>query len=462
MMHKEACAGRYKNMKIQTFTASTLMLIMASAGTWAKVSSEQALQLGSGLTMIGAESSANKSGSIPNYNGGLAQSESADPYADIYADEKPLFTITSKNLEQYKDNLSQGQLALFEKYADTYSMPIYQTHRTASYPDGIYAKAKKNATATELVSGGSGLTGFDESIPFAIPSNGVEVIWNHISRYRGGSVTRNSAKIAVKVSGGYVPVKIEGTLTSPQYLKGGIDNKKDDNILFYYMQAVKSPARLTGNVLLVHETIDQIKQPRMAWTYNAGQRRVRRAPQVAYDAPAQGTGGMSTSDQVDMYNGAPNKYDWKLIGKKEVYIPYNSYRIANQNVKYSDIAQKGHIDQSFARYELHRVWQVEATLKEGERHVYGKRMFYIDEDSWQIALSDQYDNRGILWRASEGHAMQFVNSNTSWYVANTNYDLLSGGYIVDLMNEEKTPFKFGVEIKRKNFTASALRRQGKR
>ncbi len=449
-------------MKLHTLTTSALVLAMASAGSWAKVSSHQAEKLGKELTIIGAIASSNKDGSIPRYTGGLAHNETANPVKDIFANEKPLFTITEKNLEKYKENLSQGQIALFKKYPATYSMPIYKTHRTAAYPNSIYKDAKTNAINTELVSSGSGLKNFDGSIPFAIPKDGLEVIWNHVSRYRGGSVMRNTARIAVTPQGDYLPVKIEGLLTSPAYLEDGFDAKKDNNILFYYMQAIKSPARLTGNVLLVHETIDQIEQPRMAWSYNAGQRRVRRAPQVAYDAPAQGTSGMSTADQVDMFNGAPNKYDWMLVGKKEVYIPYNSYKIANPDVSYSEIVQPGHIDQSYSRYELHRVWQVEATLKAGERHVYGKRTFYIDEDSWQIALSDQFDSRGILWRASEGHALQFVNANTPWYVANTNYDLLSGGYNVDLVNEEKEPFKFGLKIKRKNFTAAALRRQGKR
>ena len=232
--------------------------------------------------------------------------------------------------------------------------------------------------------------------------------------------------------------------------------------MFYFTQAIKSPARLTGNVLLVHETIDQVEQPRMAWVYNAGQRRVRRAPQIAYDAPRQASEGLSTSDQVDMYNGAPKKYNWKLIGKTEIYIPYNSYKLADPSIKYQDIVQTGHIDQDLTRYELHRVWKVEATLKEGERHVYGKRTFYVDEDTYQIAVADHYDNRDVLWRVAEGHAVQFVNANTPWYGALFSYDLQSGRYVAEVNNEEDDAFLFGNKIKHKNFTASALRRAGKR
>jgi len=449
-------------MNMKLLSISALALAMGSAGALAKVSSQEAMKIGSSLTKMGAEQAANTAGTIPAYTGGLAHNESADPFENIFANEKPLFTITAQNLDQYKANLSDGQVALFKKFPDTYKMPVYSTHRTASFPENIYAKAKKNATTAELMDGGNGLKNFDETVPFVIPKNGVEVIWNHVSRYRGGSVERNAANIPVQRSGSYIAIKGRSQLTAPWYLKDGFDAKDDDNVLFYYTYLTKSPARLTGNVLLVHETIDQVNQPRMAWTYNAGQRRVRRAPQVAYDAPGNATEGMRTTDQVDMYNGAPDRYNWKLIGKKELYIPYNSYKIADQSAKYSDIVKKNHIDQDYTRYELHRVWQVEATLKEGARHIYGKRTLYLDEDSWQVAVADHYDNRGQLWRASEGHAMQFVNANTPWYVSNTNYDLFSGRYLVDLNNEERNPFVFGKQVKRKDFTSSAIRRQGKR
>jgi len=448
-------------MKIQTITASALLLIVSS-GAMAKVSQQQANKLGAELTPMGAQQAANASGSIPSYKGGLSADMAKDPLVDIYANEKPLFTITAKNLAQYQANLSDGQLALLKKYPDSYKIPVYKTHRTAAYPKSTYAKARKNATKTELVDGGTGLSQFDETVPFAIPKNGLEIIWNHISRYRGGSVQRNTAQVLVQKNGDFTPITTRSDFVMPQHLKGPKNAKKDDNILFYYRSMIKSPARYTGNVFLVHETIDQIKQPRMAWTYNSGQRRVRRAPQVAYDAPAQASDGLKTTDQLDIFNGAPDRYDWKLVGKKEVYIPYNSYKLIDKNAKYKDIVAAGHINQDYTRYELHRVWQVEATLKEGSRHMYQTRTFYVDEDTWQIALADHYDNRGQLWRVAEGHAMQFINGNTPWYSAITHYDLHSGRYAVELNSEERNAFVFNNKIKRKSFTAAAIRRMGKR
>mgnify|MGYP000668583113 CR=1 FL=1 len=447
-------------MKILKLGSSVLLLSFLSSPAFAKVTQLEANKLGSELTQIGAQMAANKNGSIPSYEGGLTSNQDANPLSNIYAQEKPLFTITTKNLSQYKHQLTDGQIALFEKYPDTYKMPVYQTHRTASYPKNIYKKAKKNATQAELVDGGNGMINFDETVPFAIPKNGVEVIWNHETRFRGGSVETNNASIPVERDGSFTPIKVRSQLTPPQYLSDGFNAAEDSNVLFYFTAYTKSPARLTGNVLLVHETIDQINEPRKAWQYNAGQRRVRRAPQVAYDAP--NTDGLRTTDQVDMYNGSPDRYNWKLMGKKEIYIPYNSYKLVNPNAKYKDIIKPGHIDQDYTRYELHRVWHVQATVKQDARHIYAKRDIYVDEDSWQIAVADHYDSRGQLWRVAEGHPIQFVNANAPWYIALTNYDLMSGRYMAELNNEERNAFKFGTQVKRKAFTTSALRRSGKR
>ncbi|MNZ79248.1 hypothetical protein D3C78_978460 [compost metagenome] len=216
-------------------------------------------------------------------------------------------------------------------------------------------------------------------------------------------------------------------------------------------------------MLLVHETIDQVAEPRQAWMYNAGQRRVRRAPQVAYDGPATASDGQATADNYDMYNGSPDRYDWKLVGKKELYIPYNSYKLDSPKLKYADIIKPGHINQDLTRYELHRVWEVEATLKSGERHIYAKRHMYFDEDTWQLAEVDHYDGRGQLWRVAEGHAQQYYHQKVPGYTAETLYDLVSGRYaVVGLKNEEKQSIVFGAKAVAGEYTPAALRQAGVR
>jgi len=292
----------------------------------------------------------------------------------------------------------------------------------------------------------------------------LEVIWNHIVRYRGGSVARVVGQATPQANGDYTMVKFRDEFTFKDQLADYDEaTMKDNNILFYFKQEVVSPARLAGNVLLVHETLNQVKEPRKAWIYNAGQRRVRRAPQVAYDGPGTASDGLRTSDNFDMYNGSPDRYSWKLVGKKEVYIPYNSYKLNSGDVKYDDIIKPGHINQDLTRYELHRVWHVEATLKEGQRHVYNKRSFYIDEDTWQATAIDHYDARGQLWRVAEAHNIFFYDRMVPWYAIETLYDLQSGRYLaLGLDNEEKGAYEFGFERKEKQYTPAALRRAGRR
>ncbi|RDE24997.1 DUF1329 domain-containing protein [Motiliproteus coralliicola] len=439
-------------------TAVVATLAMASGSAMAAVSAEEAARLGADLTPIGAEKAGNADGSIPAWNGGMT--ESVTQGENPFADEQPLYVITNANKDQYKDLLTPGQIALFERYPETYRMPVYQSRRTAAYPEVIYEKAKENATKAVIRE--QVAFDYDESVPFAIPQNAEEVVWNHLLRYRGGSVKRDLMQAAVQRNGDYTPVKLADEFVFPWHIADGYDPEKDSNVLFYFKQVIKAPARLTGTVLLVHETLDQIKQPRLAWIYNAGQRRVRRAPQIAYDGPGTASDGLRTSDNFDMFNGAIDKYDWKLVGKKELLIPYNSFKLADKSLKYDDILMAGHINPEFTRYEKHRVWVVEATLSEGERHIYGKRVFYIDEDTWGIAVADHYDGRGELWRVSEGHEIQYTEAKVPWNTAEIIHDLQSGRYLaLGLTNEEKG-LDFDHKAKHRDFTPSALRRAAKR
>tara|TARA_R110000764_G_scaffold157460_3_gene245352 strand:+ start:23797 stop:25164 length:1368 start_codon:yes stop_codon:yes gene_type:complete len=451
---------------ITFFSALTLSFLAGSV--LAAVSPEQAKQLGASLTPIGAEQAGNAAGSIPEWTGGLA-ADAAQIYrggfvGDPYAGEEPQFVITAQNAEQYKDNLTNGQLALFKRYPDSYRIPVYPTHRSATLPERIYDAVKVSALNTGLIEGGNGLTNFAESryYAFPIPQSGVEVVWNHITRYRGGNLKRSIVQAAPLVNGAYSLVHFDDEVAFP----GGMPDLSEEdaaNILFYYKQRVTAPSRLAGNVTLAHETLNQIKEPRMAWVYNAGQRRVRRAPQVAYDGPGTASDGLRTSDNLDMFNGSPNQYDWQLIGKREVYIPNNNYRLASPELKYADILKEGHINQDLTRYELHRVWEVEATLKGGKRNVYAKRRFYLDEDTWQIAESELYDGRGELWRVGEAQLLMQYDKKVPAYALEVLYDLIAGRYIaIGMSNEERNTVQYGVEASAKDFTPTALRNDGVR
>lgn len=431
----------------------------------AKVSQGEADKLGNELTPVGAEKAGNAAGTIPAWEGGITAPPTGYSagmhHPDPYSGDKPLFTITANNMNQYADKLTEGHKALLTTYPDTYKLPVYPSRRSASNPQFVYDYTKRNAISGELIANGNGITGAVVGIPFPIPNNGLEVVWNHLTRYRGHKATRTTAQVSPTRSGSYTLVHIDDEFMF-NYSTEGQTEENLNNVLIYYKQKVVAPARLAGSLLVVHETIDQVKEPRRAWTYNVGQRRVRRAPNVAYDNPGTAADGLRTSDQLDMYNGAPDRYDWKLAGKAEFIIPYNSYTLHSDRVKIEDILHPLHINQDLTRYELHRCWVVEATLKEGTRHIYAKRTFYIDEDSWQIMVADQYDGRGELWRISEGHSINYYDVLTFWTTLELHMDLFSGRYNAVGLDNEMKMYDFGAEISERDFSPQSLRREGLR
>ena len=238
---------------------------------------------------------------------------------------------------------------------------------------------------------------------------------------------------------------------------------KLDNRMILFRQKVAAPARLAGRILLAYETLNQVAEPRHAWVYNPGQRRVRRAPNIAYDNPGTAADGLRTSDQFDMFNGALDRYDWKLLGKREMYVPYNSYKLHSDKITFADVLKPLHVNPAYLRYELHRVWVVEATLKEGARHIYKKRVFYVDEDSWMILLSDIYDNRDQLWRVSEGHVRQLLRKTLAGLYPRGAHRY-SGGALPRAGAQQRVSHeRLRLELLvQRNFTPSALRRMGRR
>jgi hypothetical protein len=287
-------------------------------------------------------------------------------------------------------------------------------------------------------------------------------MWNHLTRWRGIYVTTRSAELPVQRDGTYSPIiKQQEVFFNFHNPEGSF--KKLDNILFYFLTFNISPARLAGGALLVHETLDQAKEARGVWDYNSGQRRVRRAPNIAYDSPIASSDNTRTADDTDMYNGAPNRYDWDYKGVKEFFIPYNNYKIGQQGLDYDDVIMPGHLNPDYLRWELHRVHVVEANLKDGERHIYKKRVYYIDEDSWGIAMVDQYDNRGELWRVSTALLKNYYELPGTWSGGDVFHDLQARRYSVNgLYSEEKIAPVFENKVpSSRYFKPASLRRLGR-
>ena len=436
----------------------------------AAASASDAAKLGAELTPLGAEKAGNADGSIPAWDGGITSASQAgfanfrpgQHHPDPYASDKPLFTVTAGNMSQYGAKLTEGHKKLLQTYRNTFKMIVYPSHRSAASPQRIYDATKRVASTAELAKGGNGVTKAGEGIPFPIPSSGVEVFWNHVLRYRGDVIVRNIGQAPVTAGGDYTMVKFRDE-TMVAYSLAGAKSENLNNTIAYFIQETLAPARLAGEVLLVQETLDQSIENRRAWVYNAGQRRVRRAPNVAFDNPGTNSDALRTSDQFDMYNGSPERYDWTLVGKKEMLVPYNSYKLNSNTLKYTDILKKNHINPELARYELHRVWVVDSKLKAGKSHLYSRRTLYVDEDSWQILAVDCYDGRGQLYRVQEGHVINFYEVPALWTVLETVYDLTSGRYLaLGLDNEEPRSRDFSQKRTEADYQPAALQRRGVR
>ncbi|MDH4458686.1 MAG: DUF1329 domain-containing protein [Nevskia sp.] len=416
------------------------------------------------LNTMGGDTAANAAGTIPAWTGEVLKApagfKSGILYPDPYASEKPTLVITAANAEEHKAQLAAGHLAMFKKYPN-YKINVYPTHRTGVYPKGYYDETKANAGKAKLSDSGNGVLGVNGGLPFPTPKNGNEAIWNALTRYRGETYETDNVQLAVTRGGEYTPVRFQYQL---DFQFGSLNKKpaeRTDNLLFYFLQRIVAPARLAGSVLLVHEPLDQTKVFRSAWTYNPGQRRVRQAPNVAYDNPGTAADGLRTNDDFNIFNGATDRYDFELVGKKEIYIPYNSYKVSS-GVKLEDIVRPGFVNPDYTRYELHRVWVVDSKLKKGTSHLYARRTFYLDEDTWTPVMVDKYDGRGELFRTGEYHSIQLWDVPMTFGTVEVHSDLQSGRFLALGVRTGEDKMYAPSKLTQADFTPASLRESGVR
>lgn len=388
-------------MKHQVAIGVAGLLVAMSVGqlAMAGVSAEEAQKLKTTLTPLGAEKAGNKEGTIPAWDGGYtkvpAGYQTGHARPDPFGSEKPTFLITGKNADQYGDKLAEGVKALLKKYPN-FRVDVYPTHRTHSAPQWVYDNTLANATRAKLMNNGLTLEGAYGGVPFPIPTTGNEVMWNHLLRWQGEATEYRFR--AYVVSGGSAPVlAAEGVaaLDFTYYRKSGsLNDFKGD----YFKARVPTfgPPYKAGELFMYRDPVDQANKSRQAWQYLVGQRRVRKAPTFAYDTPDTTTSGTLNVDEHYVFIGPMDRFNWKLVGKQEMFIPYNSNR--SYHVKDMDLVTPNHLNPDHVRWELHRVWVVEGTLVPGKRHVVAKKRMYIDEDTWTAVLADGWDGQGQLWK----------------------------------------------------------------
>lgn len=436
-----------------SLAAMTVALMAGTGAATAAVSADEAARLKTTLTPLGAERAGNKDGSIPPWEGGLTKVPKPGEISPTIFTDKPILTITAANVEQYRDKLAEGTLAMFKKYPD-FRMEVYKSQRTAAAPQWVYDHTFRNATAARSTQGGMSISNVYGGIPFPIPKTGAEVMWNHLLAYDGDAARFQFRVWMVDAAGKRVLASEAITERQMPYYDPQGSQEKFDGTFSLVRNLQVAPAFKAGEQVLVHDPVDQIGAGRQAWQYLVGQRRVRRAPSIGYDTPNFVASGTSNFDEVNMFNGALDRYEWKLVGKKEMYIPYNTYK-ASYETKAEDLFKPNHLNPDKVRWELHRVFVVEGTLKQGKRHIYGKRVYFFDEDKG-AAMADIYDLSGKLWRVKLSGGTPSYDIPAANYRGGLTYDLVNGTYYMSSHTAETGGMPVGQPKPSSFFTAEAL------
>lgn len=420
-------------MFMKSLLAASLAAIV-SGQVLADISPAEAAKLGNELTLVGAEKSGNADGSIPAYEGGLTTApagfKNGDAFRpDPFAGEKPVLVIDGSNVEQYKDKLTAVTAELAKRFP-SFKVNVYPTHRSVSLPQGVLDNTVKNAVNAKSLEGGNAIENVLPGVPFPIPRSGAEAMWNHLLRYQGVNTASkfdswnvDSAGVATLATTG------KGFINYASYNDLNKPVQGSDTIYqikLYYT----GPARRAGEATLLRDAANPLEQPRRAWSYLPGVRRVKMAPDLAYDTPNPSTSGAAAYDDSFVFAGALDRFDWKLVGKQEMYVPYNTYALTYVKDP-KQLTTPNFPNPELVRWEMHRVWVVEGSLREGKRHIYHKRRFYLDEDSWVALASDQYDARGQLYRGSFAFLTQSYDQQNPDATPTLIHDLVSGSYNIN-------------------------------
>jgi hypothetical protein len=419
-------------MRVQAIVSAAVLCL--SGSTFAAVSAEEAKQLGTTLTEFGGTKAGNADGSIPAYTGGLT---TAPPgfkpdsgfWVDPFKDEKPILKIDAKNVDQYADKLTEGQKSLIKKYP-TYYLNVYPSHRTAAFPEKILKATVRNAATCKALKEGLDLdVACRGGMPFPIPKTGYEAMWNQMLRYQGETtISTTASRTWVIDSAGKPTITAQQQTVQewPFYQVGASD--RDPKMVWRTYSGTQAPARKAGEMTGLIDYLNPTELPRRGWSYTPGQRRIKLSPEFSYDTPVASMGGVVLFDELFVFSGKMDRFDFKLLGKKEMYIQYNAYKNAYDCPTAEKALMATHVNPECERWELHRVWVVEATLKPGMRHVYSKRIYYFDEDQSGAGNYDAFDQSGALYRVMFQASAPMYDKLIPFSAKNVVYDLNKNNY----------------------------------
>jgi hypothetical protein len=447
---------------VRRSVALALVTTLCSATAPAAVSPGDAVALGTTLTPVGAEMAGNASGTIPAFTGGLAPPANYKPgdtrRPDPFADEKPLRVVTAGNLAESASQLTAGTQELLRKYPG-FRVDVYPTHRTVAWPDYLVANTRRNAVESRLADDGIGIHNVLPGVPFPIPQNGREVMWNHRLHHRGRAVTYKYEAWLVDSTGQRTPVSAAlSRWEFPIFDPKRTEPLREDEPLFLWRVDYTGPQRRVGEGLLLIDSVNLLKQGRRAWTYLPGQRRVK-AVEMPDDAPHGSSSGAYTNDDGMVYTGMLERFDVKLLGKRELLVPYNTYGLT-YHPNAADLTNPGYLNPDLLRWELHRVWVVEATLAPGQHHVYSRRVFYVDEDSWAALASDEYDLDGKLRRSVFTFLTYSYDAGVPHTQNHVAYDFGTGNYFLAFLPGPYAGMKYVAPAPDSEWSPDALAGEG--
>lgn len=406
----------------------------------AAVSSQEAQQLGTTLTPMGAIKAGNADGTIPAWTGAKTQCPASLPKGSLawepFEDEKPTLTITSKNMAEYEGRLSLSVQALLKNNPD-FRLDVYPTHRTAIAPQWVYDGTKKNATSATISDNDKAVHSAYGGIPFPIPKSGGEALWNHYLSWKGEAADTLADLMVVDSNGSKsLTARMEISRIFPYYTQNA-EAQFDGKHWELNRAEVKAPARRVGEATVGNFPMDYQNVPFGSWQYMPGQRRVRKLPNVQFDTPNFFVSGVSNFDEGYGFFGSPEQYEWKLVGSKEMYIPYNTNKMFKAGE--DAVIGKRFFNPDHVRWELHRVWKVEGRLRSGVRNAVASRTLYLDEDTWNVVLSDLWDTQGKHWRGGIVYSSISCDMPGTVPLPFQNIDFQQNAYVIGEWSDHYTP-----------------------
>lgn len=420
--------------------------------------------LGTSLTPLGSDPAASADGTIPAWTGGLTTPPAGyvkgQDHIDPYADDEMVMRITAENVDQHEDKLTPGQIALFERHPESFRMDIYPTRRSCSLPQFVYDATKRNAEKARLTNDGNGVEDAYVGVPFPVPKSAVEIYWNHNFHWHGTGFHAKTSGANVYTDGSITSIVREdwryGKYADPKFIGKDLNNEQYD-----WMGIWTAPVRFNGSGFSMTNTIDQKVRPRDGSFFRPDLRKIVRSTpsSTTYDGPLSTSAGLRQNDNMFLFSGAPDRYNWEIVGKREIYVPYNVYKAANTSVADEDLMTPYHPNPDYLRYELHRVWELNATLKPGLRATYSRRTFYADEDSWIFLLTDMWDENNQMTRTQHAFIKNYYEAPACVLEFDVMYDLESGRYNIDHLKNKYGPAELDFDIDESFFGPSALRRK---